>query len=408
MLDYRNILIVISVIAFLLFFFSKKIRRSERWQAIVTPLASIIGSGFLVSAPLLMITAGRWSYLVISIICIIAYMLGSAVRFNIFHLEPLLKSNAKKEFVGFIESIAKPFLGIAYLISVTFYLKLLSAFFFRGIGVENIIFEESLTTMILLLIGIYGWIYGLSSLEKLEEFSVNIKLSIIFALILGSIAFNLHLWMENKWIITSESHFSEIQSLRKILGILIIVQGFETSRYLGELYSKKMRSTTMKAAQLISGIIYISFISLSMVMFNHIEGVSEVAVIQICRLIAPVLPFLLIVAAIMSQFSAAVADTLGGAGLISEATKNFITMKRGILLITLFAIALTWSTSIYGIITIASRAFAFYYATQCLIALILVFKVPHKDIYIKLGRTLLFFTLLLLMIAVMLFGIPAE
>ena len=42
-----NILIVsVSVIVFSLLSFSKKVRQSSDWQAMVTPLASIMGSGF--------------------------------------------------------------------------------------------------------------------------------------------------------------------------------------------------------------------------------------------------------------------------------------------------------------------------------------------------------------------------
>ena len=47
------IIVVVAVLLFGYLAFSKRLSNSSGWQATVTPLASIMGSGFLVSAPLL-------------------------------------------------------------------------------------------------------------------------------------------------------------------------------------------------------------------------------------------------------------------------------------------------------------------------------------------------------------------
>ena len=374
---YENGLIIIAIASLSLVFFSKKMRSSQIWQATVTPLASIIGSGFLVSAPLLILTTGKWAFAVISLITVIAFFLGSAIRFNILHLEPLLEKQSGAFVVTKLETISRPVLGGAYIISVAFYLKLLSAFLLRGLGFSDPLLENIITTSILGFIGIVGWLRGLNMLEVFEEYSVNVKLIIIFSMILGHFVFNTDLWLNDQWHLATHAHYSIQESFQRLLGILIIVQGFETSRYLGQVYSADMRIKTMRYAQIISGTIYILFVSSAMVLFNNIHSVTEVAAIELCRMVAPILPFFLIIAAMMSQFSAAIADTLGSAGLVSEATNNRVTIKKGIVGVCLVAIILTWATNIYQIITLASKAFAIYYAIQCLIAIILSSNEKH-------------------------------
>ena len=132
-------------------------------------------------------------------------------------------------------------------------------------------------------------------------------------------------------------------------------------------------------------------------MFNDIHSVTETVVIDLCRLVAPVLPALLIFAAIMSQFSAAVADSIGSSGLISEASNKLISIKQGILITILISIVLIWSTNIYEIIVIASKAFALYYLIQCIIAA----KISHsKRFYFCLNAFVLLSVLMLLVLTI--------
>lgn len=130
----------------------------------------------------------------------------------------------------------------------------------------------------------------------------------------------------------------------------------------------------MRYAQWISAAIYLSFTAVSMVVFNDIQQVSETTVIDLCHIVAPVLPFLLIVAAVMSQFSAAVADTIGSGGLLVESTRQKLSLNDSYLLITLLALLLIWLTNIYEIIVIASKAFSVYYALQIILTLITAWR----------------------------------
>ncbi|TFE92814.1 hypothetical protein B5M44_26000 [Shinella sumterensis] len=75
-------------------------------------------------------------------------------------------------------------------------------------------------------------------------------------------------------------------------------------------------------------------------------------------------------AALLSQFSAAVADVVGAGGLLVEVTDGRVRPQIGYFLLGIVGLALTWSSSVFEIIGIASRAFALYYATQSAIAAI--------------------------------------
>ncbi len=397
-----NIVVLVSVLTLIPIIFSKRLRHSLLWRATVTPLASIIGSGFLIAAPLVILTTGKGAPLTIFIIIVIAYHLGSAMRFNILFLEPLLNSKTPSSFVSRLEAVSRPLLGISYMISVAFYLKLLSIFTLQGFTLDDPILENMLTTAILLFIAITGWFKGLNTLEIFEKYAVNSKLIIIGAMIIGYLYYNGALALEGNWILGEHNHDTPFEVFKKLLGILLIVQGFETSRYIGNLYPADVRVKTMRYAQVISGIIYIVFISLAMVLFNEIHTVGEAVVIDLCRLVAPILPVLLIFAAVMSQFSAAIADAIGSSGLIAEASHRFISTKQGTLLTVGVAIFLIWFTNIYELITIASKAFAIYYGIQCLIAARLSYLKNYKL------KTIGFVILVLLMILVISLGVPVE
>ena len=87
-----NALVLAATVVALLAFARPALRRSTRWRATVTPLASIIGSGFLVVAPLLGLTAGRFALLAMAAILVLAYLVGNAVRYNIAHVEEICEA----------------------------------------------------------------------------------------------------------------------------------------------------------------------------------------------------------------------------------------------------------------------------------------------------------------------------
>ena len=71
--------------------FSRRLTASSNWKATVTPLASIMGSGFLVSALLLAGIVDNLAVVCMALLLVLAYMVGGAIRFNIRHFEPIEK-----------------------------------------------------------------------------------------------------------------------------------------------------------------------------------------------------------------------------------------------------------------------------------------------------------------------------
>lgn len=350
---------------------NRRVRESKRWRALVTPLASIIGSGFLVVVPLLGHTVGAMAPVAMLGVIVVAYWVGHAIRFNIEHIEPRLR-NDDETGLRRLEEVSDIALALSYFVSVTFYLRLLSAFILRGIvGTEDELVARILTTLIIALITLLGWVRGLSLLERLEEYSVSIKLSIIAALIVGS---GIH-------DVANIDHFETVAApdvgaveiVRTLAGVLIVVQGFETSRYLGKEYDAKTRIQTMRWAQLIAAGIYVVFVLLSVPSFQYLPPqIDETAIIDISDRISSIMPAMLIIAAVMSQFSAAVADTIGAGGLVSEGLSRWrsVSPRVGYLSVGVVAIGIVWVADVFEIISLASRAFAFYYAVQAIMAAI--------------------------------------
>ena len=118
-------------------------------------------------------------------------------------------------------------------------------------------------------------------------------------------------------------------------------------------------------------IIYVICITLLTYAFDFGPlSLDETAIIDLIQVVAPIQPWLLVVAALSAQFSAAVADTSGSGGLIAEGSKGKISEKLAYALLVGLGILITWTANIFEIISYASRAFAAYYAIQSCIAAI--------------------------------------
>ncbi len=362
---------VVTAIAGLTVLLLPRIRTSVSWRAMVTPLASIVGSGFLVVVPLLGHTVGRWAWPAIAAVVAVAYATGAVIRYNIRHVEPLVSSGSAPRTIHALDELSDVALCGAYAISVVFYLRLLSAFLLRGLGASSDTTADVVTTVLLLGIGVTGKWKGLHALERLEQYSVSVKLAIIGALLVALGSFDGAELVRGVAIELPDAELGLTDALRVIAGMLLIVQGFETSRYLGEEYDVETRIRTMRAAQIVSGLIYLVFVAICLPLLDRLPAeVSETAIIDLASSAVWILGPMLILAAIMSQFSAAVADTVGAGGLLAEAVgrRGHITSRDGYLAVALVGVILVWSANIFELISLASRAFAIYYALQAAVA----------------------------------------
>jgi hypothetical protein len=306
--------------------------------------------------------------------------------------------------VRLLERLSEATLIGAYVVSVAFYLRLLSAFVLRGFDATDPTSERALTTTILVGIGVVGYRRGLAGLEALEAVAVSAKLSIIAALLFGLAIYDFDTLTVLPTGTGSATTFIEVA--RILAGGLIMVQGFETVRYLGEAYSRESRIEAMKRAQWIAAAIYVLFVGLSLPLFSALpQPIQETAMIDLTAAVASWLPPMLVVAAVMSQFSASVADTAGGGGLIAEITQRRLSHRHSYLLIALGGIALTWFADIFQIIALASRAFALYDLIQCGVAFAAAPRVnTNAGRWPRVGFVLMG----LLLAGIVVFAVPVE
>lgn len=399
---FIDITISLLAIGMLSFLFSKTIRQSRVWNATVTPLASIIGSGFLIVAPLLWILAGYASIWVLLAVVIAAYAMGAVIRYNIQFVEPFLAKDEKDNNFRILNDASYIVLGISYFISIAFYVRILSSFALKTFYMEEDFLAKIITTCVLLFIGLVGFFRGFNKLETLEVYSVNIKISIIIMFIFGLFLYDWS-FLDFHYIESSKHVDFSFLTIRKIFGILLIVQGFEISRYIGHKYAQELRIRTMKLAQIISSVIYLVFVFLTMFLMGSDQKVTDTAIIDISKKISILLPLSITIGAIFSQFSAAIADTVGCGGIITEYSRNRISRNASYLFISICSTLLIWFANVFEIISLASRTFAAYYFIQCLQALY------ANHVYKNKGNlwTLHFLTVGLLMFLIFVFGVPS-
>ncbi len=398
MLLNAAILTAVVLTAFVLW--SPKIHGALNWRAMTTPLASIIGSGFLVLGPILQVSYGKFAPLVMAALCVGAYLFGSSIRFNIARIgdSDTVRTAAETS----LETLASAVLGLAYIISVAYYLNLFGAFGVSLTTVDTPANAKLLTSAIFTVILFVGWRRGFSTLESMEYAAVTTKLAIIAGLLLGLAVF---FWgkASDGLLVFSTPELSGWPAIALAFGLIVTVQGFETSRYLGDSYNSQTRIRSMQYAQWVSSLIYMIYILLLAYVFNPGDmRLSETAIVEMMQVVAPILPVLLVAAALAAQFSAAVADTSGSGGLISELSKNRLSPRMAYALLTAVGLFITWNANVFQIITYASRAFAAYYTLQAMIAALGARRTEQP------GKAVQFWALAILGTMILIFGVPVD
>ena len=343
--------------------------RSSGWKATVTPLASIIGSGFLICGPLLAREFGAAALPAMAALLLLAYAVGGVLRFNIVHVEDHAATLALNDSIAWAMRVGQFLLAIAYSISVAYYLKLLAEFVLKSmpftVGNHELV-ANGLVTVIIAALTLLSLSGGIRRIEPAARATVAVKLGIIAGVLTG-----LAVW----WAAHAATPVDlppaavSLTSIPLLLGLLTTVQGFEISRYLGESYDQATRVRTMRYAQWLSSAIYLAFLALLTPFLRqttHLEGVA--GILDIMALVAPVMGVFVLVGAVFSQLSAAIADSIGSGGLIIEVSRRKFGVRTAFLVANALAIAVVWLTDPFEVIALSSRAFALFYAVQAILA----------------------------------------
>jgi hypothetical protein len=379
--------------------------KSTAWRATVTPLASIIGSGFLICGPLLAREFGAAAILAMAVLLAIAYAVGSVVRFNIVHIENIAPTLAVNDPMAWAMRAAQGILAIAYAVSVAYYLKLLAEFVMKPLAVPDGwhgIAANILVTLIIAGLAALTFSGDIRKIEHAAHSSVSVKLGIIAGMLVALAA----------WWITNPGSAEPLpparlgwSSVPMLLGLLITVQGFETSRYLGDSYDQATRIRTMRWAQWISSAIYMAFLALLtpfLASASRAEGVA--GILDIMQMVAPLLGIFVLVGAVSSQLSAAIADSIGSGGLLVEVSRRRLSVRQAFMASAALAIAVVWLTDPFAVVALSSRAFALFYAMQAALALWVSLRTGAGSPTARTGFALVFLICLIAAIA----GAPAE
>lgn len=345
--------------------------RGESWRATVTPLASIIGSGFLICGPLLAREFGSGAIVAMAALLAIAYAVGAVIRFNIVHFENFSATAAPNDPILWWARAAQLALAAAYAVSVAYYLKLLAEFVLKYMptgGLSQALASNLLVTALIVVLAALVFAGGVRRVEHVAHGTVALKLGIIAGMLAGLACWWLFSPAQSDPIPPAKISAASVPLL---LGLLITVQGFETSRYLGNEYSQALRVRTMKTAQLVSAAIYLAFLALLTPLLASAAAAEGVAgIIDVMRIVAVPLGLFVLVGAVTAQLSAAVADSIGSSGLLNELSRRRLSVPLAYALASVLAIAVVWLTDPFQIIAVSSRAFALFYAMQCAIALL--------------------------------------
>lgn len=357
----------------------------------ITPMASIFGSGFLVIVPILVGALGPGAPVAMAIVGGVALLVGTIVRHNMKCAEPALRAGTNRTALLF-EQASSVALVIAYVVAVCLYLHILSAFVLDGLGLASELNKSALTTALIVLITAAGLGGGLAPLERMEGFALLITLGVLGLLLVVFGVYDLRAALSAPGLQLPETPDRPAwEVVRIVAGTLIVVQGFETPRYLGESFDLETRIRASRWSQYVSMLIYVAFVAAALPITPVLEGVyDEGSLIAVARAAAVFLPLPLIIAAALSQFSAAVADTVAAGANIGEISRGVVSVRLGYLGVGAAAIALAWTCTPMEIVALASRAFAFYYLMQCVVAFAVCGHHFERVRFVVTGAVLLF------------------
>jgi len=332
--------------------------------ASVTPLASIFGSGFLIIVPILERALGSMAAVGMAAVCAVAWMVGAAIRHNVAVVEPLTDAGKLDRITARIERASDLVIVVAYVISIALYVRILAQFVVQYASAGSGLTERLLGVGVIVLITAVGLVRGLSGLDLLERVALGAVLVLVVAIGATFAADDVSRLVGSGVRLPPLPQASVGSVLLVLGGIVITVQGFETVRYLPHI-DRATRIAACRLSQLTASLVYV----LLVVLATPLMGLGTAAgaddqLLELVQRVAPLLALPLVLCAVLSQFSAATADTEAGVGNLDAIAWRPLRGPRRYVLVGVAGATLAATVSTTMIIVVASRAFAAY-TTHC-------------------------------------------
>ena len=370
LLDGAIGVVVLVVCAWLLY--RPRVQGSDRYQAMVVPLANIMDVGFLVLSPIIVVLVGYQAPLFMLGICLMAMATGFVISYNIRAYEPLVGTSDR---IHSIAAAANWSLFGASMVNIAYYTQLLMTLILLPLAVYT---EDrvTLTSVILLILVIVAGYRGyLPAMNRLGDRTTAFNLAALFAVLAAFAVYNVAEAFSGRWDFPTYEPVVGSTELRQLLGLFAMVQGFEASRYIGNRFAGEVRIATMRWAQVISTAVFAALIALVLLPFGQFRPDADAtAIFVVSREVSPYLPWLILIAAIGSQLSAITNATSSRSDLLIEATRGSIHRKYTFPILLVPAIVIVVFTNVTAAVAIASRVFALYFVLQSVIAVTLAFR----------------------------------
>jgi hypothetical protein len=396
-----NTVITLTVLAGLAWaLYRPRIQQSSRYQALVVPLANIMDVGFIVLSPIIVGLVGYAAPLFMLAICLLAIAMGFVIAFNIRNFVPV-ESTATGA-LSFLSGASSWSLAGASVVNIAYYAQVLMTLILLPLSLYSAGTTTTTSAILLGILAAYGVLFGLSKLNSIGDKMTAFSLAAITAVVVAFIVFNIQEALGGRFDFPSYSPVVDADTLRQLLGFFAIVQGFEASRYLGKRFSADEKISTMRLAQYIASVTFVVFLASILILFVDVKPkLNQSAVFEVADAVIPVLPFILIAAAVASEFSAITNAVVSRSDLLVEASRGRLPRRATFPLLLAPAILITLLTDVQAAVALASRVFALYYFLQSAIAVLLAFRERAW------GKVAAFSAIGVAMAVIMVFGIPS-
>ena len=397
---FNSIVAVVTLVALARLLYRPKVQQSGTYIATVVPLGEIMDVGFIVFSPVIVLLFGYDATWAMLGLCLLGILTGFAISYNITHYEPLI---GNPDPLHRWNTVAIWALLAASVVNVAYYAQLLMTLVWLPLGdLYSPGLVAATAAALLAILAIYGFAKGLKALNDVGNKTTAFNLSAIAAVLVAFAVYNVQRLVGGDFDLPHFDAPDHDEAFRKLLGLFVLVQGFESSRYIGAYFAADVRVKTMRSAQYISSAVYVLFVAFSLILFATVHAPHDVtAIFEVSKQVSVFLPFLIMAAALGSQLSAIVNDTETRTEMLAGQVGGRVPRRWTFPLFLVPAILVVLLTEVSSVVALASRVFAAYYLSQALIAGRLAWRAERW------AWVAFFAAIALAMAAVAVFGIPS-